>query len=85
MMIVITGQFVGLGFNMPAIGTLVDVPEDKARHMIGMGVAQRYECKVDPPPAEIKKNELSESLPADLAPPKKMRRNSRKSATKLSQ
>ena len=57
MMIVVTTPFVGLGYNMPAPGTLLDVSEDKARQLLGMGVASRYETKVDPLPAEVKKKE----------------------------
>ena len=85
MMLIVKTPFVGLGYNMPAPGTLLDVTEEKARELLGMGVAQRYEMKVDPVPAEVKKNAPSESLPADLAPPPKTRRNSRKSATKSSE
>ena len=85
MMLIVKTPFVGLGYNMPAPGTLLDVTEDKARELLGMGVAQRYEMKVDPVPMEVKKNAPLESLPADLAPPPKTRRSSRKSATKLSE
>ena len=85
MMLMITRQFVQQGFNMLPVGTLIDVPEDKARELLGLGVAHRYETKVDPVPAEVKKNEPLESLPADPAPQPKTRQNSRRSVTKLSE
>ena len=59
MIVIGTRQFVGFGYNVPVVGSLLDVSEDKAREMLSAGVVQRYECKVDPLPPEVKKKERS--------------------------
>jgi len=71
MMVVVITPFVGTiggqNFNMPAPHTLLDVSDEVARELLGMGVVQRYEMKVDPVP-EVKKNGgrlgLSHPVPA---------------------
>lgn len=55
MLVVVTIPFVGLGFNMPAPGTLLDVTDEVGREMLGLGVVRRYETKVDPLPEVVKK------------------------------
>ena len=59
MIVIVTRQFVGFGYNVPAVGSLLDVPDDKARQLLSTGAVERYEMKVDPLPPEIKKKELS--------------------------
>lgn len=83
MKLLVKVPFVGHGFNMPAPGTLIDVSEELAGHLLGLDVVDRYEMKIDTPPAEVKKKpEPSESSQADPAPRKRTRRRSKKSATK---
>ena len=55
MIVIVTRLFVGHGFNTPAPGTLLEVPDETGRALLGMNVVQRYEMKVDPLPPEIKK------------------------------
>ena len=80
-MLIVKIPFVGHGYNMPAPRSLIDPPEPLRSHLLSIGVCERYETKVDPVP-EVKKNEPSESLPADPVATKPTRRRSRKSATK---
>lgn len=60
MMLVVTKPFVGTlhghTFNMPAPGTVLDVPDEVGRMLLGMEAAQHMETKVDPTPPELKKN-----------------------------
>ena len=58
MIVIVTVPFVGLGFNMPAPGTLIDADDELARKLLGMKVVQRYEMKVDKLPPELKKKAL---------------------------
>lgn len=84
MLLIVKTPFVGHGFNMPAPGTRIEVPDDLARHLMSIGVADRYETKIDPVPPVIKKKEPSESSRPAPAPRKKTRKRSKKSATKSS-
>ena len=59
MIVIVTRQFVGFGYNVPTVGSLLDVPDETARKLLGTGAVERYEMKVDPLPPEIKKKELS--------------------------
>ena len=59
MIVVVVKPFVGtvggIAYNMPAPGTRLDVSDEAGRQLLGMGVAQRMETKIDPLP-EVKKN-----------------------------
>ena len=56
-MLIVTRQFVGHGYNMLPVGTLLDPQPETTRALLQLGVVARYECKVDPLPAEVKKKE----------------------------
>ena len=55
MIVIVTTPFVGHGYNMPAVGTLLDISDDLARTLLDLGVVRRYEMKVDPVPPVLKK------------------------------
>ena len=65
MIVVVTKPFVGTvggqAFNMPAPGTLFDVPDAVGYALLGMDVAAEYGMKVDPVPPEKKNAGLSGS------------------------
>ena len=42
---------------MLPVGTLLDPQPETTRALLQLGVVARYECKVDPLPAEVKKKE----------------------------
>lgn len=85
-MLKVTKPFCGHGFNMPAPGTLIEPEPAIADHLVKIGVAEVYETKVDPVPAEIKKKpKPSASSRQARAPRKRTRKNSKKSAKKSSQ
>jgi len=78
MIVVITTPFVGtvggVAYNMPAPGTWLEVSDEAGRQLLGMGVAERYEMKIDPVPPVLKKkrSELSPPVPPQRL---KMRKN----------
>jgi len=81
-MLRVTRPFCGHGYNMPAPGTLIDPPKDVAAYLCSIDVAEPYETKIQALPEEVKKGgALGSSHPA-LARPKRMRKNSRRSARK---
>ena len=81
-MIKVKIPFVGNGYNMPDTGTLIDPPEDVARYLVSIGVAEPYETKIEQAPKEVKKvKRLASSRPAQ-APRKRTRKVSKKSAKK---
>lgn len=84
MFVQVIKPFVGHGFNMPEPGAVLDVSEDVAEALVGVGVAQRYETKIMPLPDVKKKAKLSESSPAGRAPKRKTRKLLKKSAAKSS-
>lgn len=55
MIVIVVTPWVGLGYNMPAPGTRLEVSEELGRQLLQMGVVQRFETKIDPVP-EVKKN-----------------------------
>jgi hypothetical protein len=82
MIVSVAVPFCGHGFNMPAPGTLLDVHDDLANHLVSIGVCSRYETKVVALPEVKKTVEPLASVPAVPAPPAPTRKRSRKSATK---
>ena len=74
--------FVGHGYSMPDSGTIINPPEDVAKHLVSIGVAEPYETKVQPVPEETKKEERLESSRLAQARTPKTRRVSKKSAKK---
>ena len=60
-MLVVVKPWVGLGFNMPAPGTLIDPSEPVRSQLLGMGVCQRYETAIDPLPDNIEKKKDNRS------------------------
>ena len=74
--------FVGHGYSMPDSGTIINPPEDVAKHLVSIGVAEPYENKVDLIPKEVKKGERLESSRPAQAPRKRTRRVSKKSVKK---
>lgn len=58
MIVVVTTPFVGYGYNMPAVGEVLEVSDELGRELLGMGVVHRFETKIDPLP-EVKKKGLS--------------------------
>lgn len=75
-MLIVTKQFIGNGYNAPDIGSRINPPRELGDYLVAIGVAVPYETKVEPLPAEVKKNEPSESLPADPVAPKRTRKSS---------
>jgi hypothetical protein len=60
-MLIVTQKFVGHGYDMPVLGTLIDPPEHVAKELVAIGVAAYFETKIMPLPPETKKKELSGS------------------------
>jgi hypothetical protein len=78
-MLIVTTPFVGHGYNMPSAGTLIDPQEPARSDLLQSGCVAEFEVKVLPIPPEVKKNEQSESLPADpVVTPKTRKRSVRK-------
>ena len=85
MILRVTKPFVGLGFNMPAPGTVIDVDDDVAEQLLGMRVAARYEQKILPMPEVLKsepKKKVLPSSPVARPAPKKTRRSWRELLTR---
>lgn len=77
-MLKVIQPFIGNGYDYPAPGTLIDPPEPQRTRLLAAGVVVEYETKVLPAPAEFKKKEPSESLPAAPVVTPETRKPSRK-------
>ena len=60
-MLQVVRQFVGYGFNMPQVGSLIDPPIDIGRQLIAEGLAVVYEDKIMPLPEKLEKKKRSQS------------------------
>jgi len=55
-MLIVTQSFHGHGYDFPAIGSLIDPPEETAAYLLSIDVVAEMETKIMPVPAEVKKN-----------------------------
>lgn len=80
-MLKVTKNFTGCGFNFPDVGSLIQPrTEDDRLHLVGIGVAEPYEVKIEKPPAEVKKKKPSVSSQAAPRQRKKTQKKRTKSA-----